>query len=82
MSWCTCNRVGLHLSCDPSPEPAFTLTQVEAHVEKLAGLVEGKIEPIGRQSSLGDWRELKSRNDAFDEVLELLRTTPIEKESA
>ena len=55
--------------CGGHVEPTFTLAQVEAHVEKLAGLVE-YLDLTGE--SAGEIQEITAN---------LIRTTPIGDES-
>ena len=54
------------------PEPMFTLAQVEAHVEKLAGLFEKQLENHMGSGPLVE----------VTKVISTIRTTPIGKESA
>ena len=56
----------------PTPEPTFTLAQVEAHVEKLAGLFEKQLENHMGSGPLVE----------VTKVISTIRTTPIGEESA
>ena len=73
----------IHEAID-SPEPTFTLAQVEAHVEKLAGLVKGMMGCQEVSDDFNVWLFTSPTGDLVDrdEVFDLIRTTSIGEESA
>ena len=80
MTWCTCKRIGFHVSCADTPEPTYTTADLEQLIEAIAVKVEGHKQIFMNNSSKQSNRRadvVQTALNIFDGCLDRIRSTKI-----